>query len=143
MPAKTGHHAVGRPLVLDLQHGPLGGEISQVTGFGHHAVEAGTLETREPVAGHVGILRGRGEVHGGPGRLEYLLELTPPLGIGHLTQVTIAHRQHIEGHERGRRGLGQHLDPRLGRVDTVRQGVEVQPPGSGQDDLAVEHAAVW
>ena len=37
---------------------------------------------------------------------------------------------------------GEHVDPGLGRVDALQQGLEVQPVAAGDDDLAVDHAAV-
>src|SRR5919198_913253 len=48
VPAEAGHHAVGGPLVLDLEHHPLVGQVGQVTGLGHHPVKAGALEQPEP-----------------------------------------------------------------------------------------------
>ena len=39
------------------------------------------------------------------------LQPRPTLRLWRLAQVLVAERQQIPGHERGRRLLGQHLDP--------------------------------
>ena len=40
----------------------------------------------------------------------------------------------------GRRLLGEHVDPRLGRVDPLLEHLELQPVADRHEHLAVEHA---
>ena len=64
-----------------------------------------------------------------------------PLLEGAGAEVLVSQGEQIEGHERGRRLLGELPDARGRGVDAVEQGVEVEPPRSGDDHLAVHHAA--
>ena len=50
VPAKAGDDAVGRARVLDLDHRALAGLIRPRRRLGDHAVEAGALEARQPLA---------------------------------------------------------------------------------------------
>ena len=59
VPAEPRHHAVGRALVLDLEHRALAGLVRGVEPLGHDAVETGTLEVVEPV-GRERAVAGRG-----------------------------------------------------------------------------------
>ena len=45
---------VGSTLVLDLQHDPFPGLISQITIFGNDTVESSALEARKPITSLVG-----------------------------------------------------------------------------------------
>ncbi len=56
VPAEPGDDAVGRALVLHLPHHPLVLQVGLVGRLGHHAVEPGALEAREPVLGDVGVV---------------------------------------------------------------------------------------
>src|SRR4029079_5231464 len=49
VPAEAGHDAVGRSLVLDLEQGALARLVRGVESFRDDAIEAGSLETVEPV----------------------------------------------------------------------------------------------
>ena len=111
MPAEPADHAVGGPLVLHLHHGPLVGLVAEVTVLDHDAVQPGALEPREPVPGHLRPGGDRGEMDRGPGRAERLLEGPAADGVGLGLQIGVAEGQEVEGHERGRRGPGQQLDP--------------------------------
>ena len=51
VPAEPGHDAVGRALVLDLEHRPLARLVRRVEALGDDAVEPGALEPVEPVGG--------------------------------------------------------------------------------------------
>ena len=51
VPTEAGHHAVGRPLVFDLEHHPLALPVGEALGLGHHPVETGPLEGVEPLGG--------------------------------------------------------------------------------------------
>ena len=66
---------------------------------------------------------------GGRAPAERLLQQRPPLAEGLAAQVALAEGQQVEGHERRRGGLGQHLRPGRGRVDALEQGVEVEARG--------------
>ena len=60
-----------------------------------------------------------------------------PIGV-----VVVAEGQQVERDERRRRLLGQHPHPRIGRVDALLQRLEIQAVVGGDDDLAVDHAAL-
>jgi hypothetical protein len=59
-----------------------------------------------------------------------------------LHQRLVADREQVEGDEGRRRLLGEQPDARLRRVDALQQRLEVQPVALGDDDLAVDHAAL-
>src|SRR6185295_19425192 len=63
VPPEAGHDAVGRPLVLDLQHRALARLVRRLEALGDDAVEAGALDTVEPICRGVPIARRRGEVN--------------------------------------------------------------------------------
>ena len=90
MPPKAGDHAVGRALVFDLDHGALAGAIRLIETLGHDAVEAGALETPEPVLRERAVARGRGEVHGRRPAGKQLLEPFSPRLERRLAQVLVA-----------------------------------------------------
>ena len=97
----------------------------------------------EPALGLVGVGRRPGEVRR-PGRAR---RARPPAGarrIGErpVDQRLVAEGQQVEGHEAGRGLLGQHLDPRGGRVDPLLEHLELQPRPDRHEQLAVEHAPV-
>ena len=138
VPAKTGHHAIGRALVLHLDHRALAGAIGLVEPLGHHAVEPGSLEATEPVLGQRVIARGRRQVHGRGGACHHVLEALAALGERRLPQVFIAQREQVPRHERRRRLRGQQPDPRSGGMDAQQQRLEVEAAGADDDDLAVE-----
>ena len=70
-----------------------------------------------------------------------LLEQRPALAERRLHQVVVAEREHVERDELGRCLLGEHPHPRLGGVDALLEGVEVEALalGVGDDDLTVDH----
>ena len=56
--------------------------------------------------------------------------------------VVVAEGQQVERDEGRRRLLGEHAHPRVGRVDALLQRLEIQAVVGGDDDLAVDHAAL-
>ena len=61
---------------------------------------------------------------------------------GQVEQRVVALGEQVERDEARRRGLGEHVDARLRRVDALAERVEVLPAlGVEQHDLAVEHVA--
>ena len=79
VPAKAGDHAVGRALVLDLDHGAFPRAIGRIETLGHDAVEPGPFEATEPVLRHRAIARGRREVHRRRRARQHVVEpLAPP-----------------------------------------------------------------
>ena len=56
--------------------------------------------------------------------------------------VVVAEGEQVERDEGRRRLLGEHPHPRIGRVDALLQRLEVQAVVGGDDDLAVDHAAL-
>ena len=65
VPAEAADHAVGRAVVLHLEHGPLVLEVGAVDRLGHHAVEPGPSKRSNHSCGQRRVGRGRGEVDGG------------------------------------------------------------------------------
>ena len=61
-----------------------------------------------------------------------------------IEQRVVVEGEQVEGDERGRRLGRQAADARLGGVDALQQGVEVEAAiiGSGHDDLAVDDASL-
>ena len=57
--------------------------------------------------------------------------------FGH--EVGFGHRQDVEGHHLRGRLYSQAIDPALGGVDALLQGVEAEPVVDAHDDLAVDH----
>ena len=49
VPPESGHHAVGGPRVLDLEHRPLAGLVGGIVRLRDHPVETRALETLQPV----------------------------------------------------------------------------------------------
>jgi hypothetical protein len=142
VPAEAGDDAVRRPVVLDLEHGPLVGLVRPVERLGHDPVEAGALEALEPLAGDVHVGRGPGDVHRRVGVRQGLEEALAPLAEGAAHQVLVAEGEDVEGDQGRRRLAAEQRDPARGRVDAQLQGLEVEPVAAGHDDLAVEHAAL-
>ena len=142
VPAEAGHDAVGRALVLDLEHRPLARLVRGVEPLGDDPVEPGALEPVEPV-GRLGPVAGRrGQVDRRLGRPEDRLEPGAPLSLLDRPEVLVPERQEVPRHEAGRRLGRQHPDPRFGRVDPEQERVEVERPVGPRDhDLAVEDAA--
>src|SRR4029079_59879 len=116
--------------------------VGERDGLHHHPIEPGALEAAEPLLGHGAIAGRRGQVDGWLRSGQGLLEAAPPLLEREGTEVLVTDRQQVEGHERCRRLLGQLLVPRGGGVDAVEQRIEVEPPRTGDDDLAIHHAAL-
>ena len=142
VPAEPGDHAIGRALVLDLEHRPLARLVRRIEALGDDAVEAGALEPVEPVGGRRPVAR-RGRQVDRRGRLaQDRLEAGAALGLRHVAEVLVAERQQVPGDERRGRFGGQHVDPRRRRVDAQQQRLEVERAVAGDDDLAVEHAAL-
>ena len=139
---KPGHDAVGRALVLDLEHRPLARLVRGVEPLRDDPVEPGALEPVEPV-GRLGPVAGRrGQVDRRLGRPEHRLEPGAPLSLLDRAEILVPERQEVPRHEAGRRLGGEHPDPRLGGVDPEQERVEVERPvGSRDHDLAVEDAA--
>ncbi len=65
-----------------------------------------------------------------------------PLAEGTSRVVVVAEGKQIEGDEGRRRGLGKHPHPRIRRVNALLQRLEIQSPVGGDDDFAVDHAAL-
>lgn len=107
VPPEASDYAVGRPLVLHLQHDPFVGEIVESTVLDHYAVEPGTFKAGKPVASHLRPRRHRGDVNGWSRCLESLLEGLPAYRIGLVRQVTIVQCQQVEGYEGRRCGAGE------------------------------------
>ena len=58
VPAETADYELGCAFVFHLHHHPFARHVGKVGRLGHHPVEAGTLEAREPVPGQRAVPRG-------------------------------------------------------------------------------------
>ena len=141
VPAEARDDAVGRALVLDLEHRPLVGLVRAVERLGDDTVEARALEAGEPVVRHGDVRRGRSDEHGIGGIRQRLDEPTPPLGEGLRHQVVVADGEQVEPDERGGRALCEHAHAAVGWVDALLEGVEVEAAVDREDDLPVDDAA--
>ena len=139
--AVAGDDHVGGARVLDLEHGAAVLGVRRVERLGDHAVEPGALELVEPALRLLRVLRGAGQVAGplGAQPAQRLLHRRAPLAQGPVDVRLVAEGEQVEGHEAGRRLLGQHVDPGLGRVDPLLQHLELEPVADGDEHLAVEH----
>ena len=140
--AVAGHHHVGGAGVLDLEHDPAVLGVRRVERLGDHAVEPGALELLEPALRLLRVLRGAGQVAGtlGAEPAQRLLHRRAPLAQRPVGVRLVAQGEQVEGDEAGRRLLGEHVDPRLGRVDPLLEHLELQPVADRHEQLAVEHA---
>ena len=132
------HRAVGRAVVLRLEHHPLVRDIWEVGRLGDDAVEAGALEAVEPIARLVDRSRGRREMDGRLHRGERLLQSGSTLAERQLHEIRLAKCQEIEGDERRWCLRGQPAHARVGRMDPLLERVEVESRRAGDDDLAVD-----
>ncbi len=90
METEPRHHAVGGAFVFDLEHGPLSGSVVELKILGHHAVEAGSFETREPIGGYLRVSRGRRQVHAGMPTRDRIFESGAPLAQRRGPEVALA-----------------------------------------------------
>ena len=99
VPAEPGDDAIGRPLVLDLEHRPLARLVRGIEPLGDDAIETGALEPLEPVGGGRPIAGRRRQVDGRLGAPEDGLEAGSPLALRDLAQVLVAEREQVPGDE--------------------------------------------
>jgi hypothetical protein len=138
----AGHHAVGRPLVLDLEHDPPVRLVGAGQRLSDDPVQAGSLELLEPSLSQ-GVVGGRrrhveGRGHAG----QRLFQRRPALLERPLGVVVVAEGEQVERDEVGRRLAREHVHPAGRRVDPLQQGLEVEPAavGSRDHDLPIDHA---
>jgi hypothetical protein len=138
----AGDDAVGRSLVLDLEHHAFVGLVRPFERLGDDPVEPGALELVEPPTRELGVGRGRRDVDRRPRVHERRLECGPSLGERPLHEVIVAERQQVERDEVRRRGLREELHPAGGGVDPLLEGLELQTAHLlvGHHDLAVDDA---
>jgi hydrogenase expression/formation protein HypD len=85
--------------------------LSNFTIFPVHKTVPGALEALEPLLGNGAVAGGRGQIDGRLRPGERLLQPAPPLLEGERSEVLVANRQQVEGHERRWSLLGQLADP--------------------------------
>jgi hypothetical protein len=126
--------------VLHLHHRAHARLVWPVEALGHHAVEPGALEPREPVGGHGAVDGRRREEHprvaAGDGSLEQGAALVEPCPA----HVPVLQGEEVEEHHAGRALPRQHPHSRGRGVDAEQERLEVEAPLAGDDDLAVHHA---
>src|SRR3954451_17368354 len=89
-PAESGDDAVGRALVLDLEHRPLAGLVRALEALRNDAVEPGALEPIEPVRGERAIEGRGGQVDRRLDACERGLEPGAALRLGRRAEVVVA-----------------------------------------------------
>ena len=87
VPSKAGHDTVGRARVLHLDHGALARLVASVFGFGDHTVEAGPLETRQPLRRRPCVARHGRQVDRRTQRAECALQQAAPLRLRDVPHV--------------------------------------------------------
>src|SRR5438552_5658315 len=143
--AEAAHHAVDRAHALDLAHGrSLPGRVGRVRALGHNAVEPARAELGEPATRQRTVGGDGGEPQRPIRRhvREELLEPSPPLREGQRGEIAtgVVHER-IEDEIGHRRLAREFPHTALGRMDALQEGVEVEPPVAGDDDLPVEDDA--
>ena len=144
VPAEAGDDAVGGARVLHLDHRALARLVDAVLRLGDHAVEAGALEARQPLAGDA---RGRASsASGGSAAAASASSCSssraPLATAADPRTIASVDREQVEGDERCRRLLRELRDARGGRMQAQLQRVEVEPVRRRDHDLAVDDAAV-
>jgi hypothetical protein len=139
-----GHDAVGRALVLDLEHHPPVLLVGPLERLGHHPVEPGPLELVEPPPRDLHVGRGRRDVDRRHGVHEGGLERGPPFDERSTREVVIAEREQVERDEMSRGGFGQHADAAVGGMDPLLERLELEPSqlSVGDHDLAVDDGSL-
>ena len=99
VPPEARDHAVGRALVLDLDHRPLARQVRPLEPLRDDAIEARALEAVEPVEGEGPVGRGRGQVDRGRRSRERRLEPAPSLRLRRPAEVLVVEREQVPGHE--------------------------------------------
>ncbi len=130
------HHAVDRPLALDLRHPlALAREVGRVELLRHHPLDAA-----QPALGLLGVAGQRRQLE--PGRRGDRLQPPPALAQRRLEQRLVALGEQVEGDVLRRDLRRQPVDSRLRRVDPFLQQVELEVAiGVADHQLAVEHPA--
>ena len=142
VPAKARENAVHRAFVLHLDHRALARLVAVAPRLRDDAVEPRALEALEPLLGDGSVVGDGGDVHRSLRVAEDVLQQGAALLERGGRQVFVAEREQVPQDD-GRRGLlGQHRDAGVGRVDSLLQGLEVEDACAGDDQLAVENAAV-
>ena len=121
--AVPGDHAVRGPLVLDLEHDALVRLVGDRQRLGDDPVEAGALELVEPSLRDAGVGGRRREVdRPDPNSASASTRAARRSLNGTAGVVVIAEREQVERDERGRRLLGEHAHPRIGRDESAAAG---------------------
>jgi hypothetical protein len=110
VPSESGDDAVGRPLVLDLEHRPFAGLVRGIEALGDHPVEPGTLEPGEPVGGHRSIRRRRRQVDRRLHGAEHRFQSCTPLALWGGAQVLVTEGEQVPRDEARRRLRREHPD---------------------------------
>ena len=90
------HHAVRRPLVLDLQHRARPGLVAELTALRHNTVEAAAAEVLEPRRCQPAIAGRRREENGRGSGAKHVAQPPPALDEGRLAQVLAVQRGQVE-----------------------------------------------
>ncbi len=128
--------------MLDLQHRALAGLVRQALRFGHHAVEPGAFEPREPIGGDVAIARRGRDVNWRLDVGQRGDQPVAPFELAAQAQIIIAECEQIPRDVRARALGREHRDARRRGVNAREHRVEVEPAVVRDHDLAVEHAAL-
>ena len=142
VPAKAGDDAVGGARVLHFDHRALAGLVRPVRRFRDHAVQARTLEARQPLGCLFRIARHRRQMNRRFGTGEQPLQLHAAFALRHVAQIPSVCRKRVERDKRGGRFFRELRDARRGGMKPQLKGVEIETAGRGDHDLAIDHAAI-
>src|SRR4029077_9662808 len=97
------------------------------------------LETIEPLGSRRAVTRVRSQKDRRLDVLEQALEPLAPLAEWLRAQVRVALREDVERHVPGRRGLAEHPHTRVGGMDALLEGAEIEAVVADHDELAVKN----
>jgi hypothetical protein len=140
-PAEAGDGAVGRSLVLDLDHRAATRLVRHVGTLGDDAVDARALEAVEPAGGAGRVVGRRREEERRREAAEERLQAPPALVERPVAQVLLGQCEQIEDDEGGGCLETEPLDARGRRVEAREERLEVEAGAARDDQLAVEHEA--
>ncbi len=129
--------------MLDLAHLALALDVTIVEALRDDAVAAGGLELLEPALRGRPIGRRGREVPRGIKRRGERHQPLAALVVAPRAQVLACGGQQVEGDEGRRRLRGELRDAGLGRMDALRERVEVEHAVGDDDHLAIDDAAGW
>ena len=134
----AGHDAVGRALVLDLEHRPPAVLVRPVARLRDDAVQAAAAEALQPAGGDVAVAGRRRDEQRRRRVAEQFDEPRAALAKRARAKVLPAHCQQVEGDEQRGRPLRELAHAPVRRMQPRHERREVEPPLREDEQLAVE-----